>query len=354
MKTNCPGHRFSTLLAALGLVAWGVTPAFGQSAVYAARVTSTNTEVWDSPFYWIPNGGTPFGLSTGLSSAPDLPSRLGCYYHYANTMTVGEGFGLVHTRATEPSYGCLRYEVLVTVPLPNASSDVVMSVGSTNCDVSLSYGGSPDETNTLAFQAANSGDRWAHVCYLTCRVGVTQPHVDFKYVSGTAGRLYADCVKFVPPCCSCCVPALHLAIQPPVCTNIPYVTVTGVGLTETLIGQLTNGIVLGNNLVPVTWQADSVGAFVIATRVSPVLGESCHLYGGSLVGNGDLRISSLTGGTLRYTGGSGTLTILLKSSDPGLPLCNWQRAASNSPILGTFTIPAVGTEDKVFYRIKTE
>ena len=78
-----------------------------------------------------------------------------------------------------------------------------MNVGSTNCDLGGVFGATADGgwTNTTAFQAAYSLDQWARVCYLTNRPGVTQPHVDFKYVSGGSSgsgydRTYADCVRF--------------------------------------------------------------------------------------------------------------------------------------------------------------
>jgi hypothetical protein len=371
MKTNCPARRFSTLLAALGLAVWGVTPAFSQDVTYAARVSSTNTEAWDSPFYWIPNGGTAYGRSTGYSTAPQTPTRVGSYYHMASTMTVGEGFGLVHTLGTHRGYGCLSYIVMVTQTTLNSSTDLIMNVGSTNCEITEVYGATAEggRTNTTAFQLAHSADRWCTVCYLSSRIGVTQPHIDFKYVSGTNSRSYADCVRFVEFCCDCCQPAPNLAIQPPVGTNLSYVTVTGqtntddralyvyqkVGSTETLIGQLTSGIVLGNNLVPVTWQADSLGAQVVVTRVSALRVESCHVFQGCTVGSGDgLRICSLADGALRYTGGSGTRIILLQSSDPGLALSDWQRADTNLPTPGAFTLPTPGSVSPMFYRLKCE
>lgn len=168
-------------LALLVLLGGSLSAAVGQPyIIYAARATSTSAEAWDPPFYWIPAGGTPFGLSTGLSSTPGLPTRLGCYYHTVNTLAVCEGFGLVHIQATEPSYGCLRYLIQITVPTANASSDVIMTVSSTNCDIGPPSNPNTPLTQTDAFQAGRSGDRWGSVCYLTCRLGVTQPQIEFN------------------------------------------------------------------------------------------------------------------------------------------------------------------------------
>jgi hypothetical protein len=91
MKTDSPCNKISASLAALGLALFGIIPAWSQVAVYAAPVTSTNTEAWDSPFYWVANGGTAYDLSTGKSVAPGTPSRVGSYYHTGSTTTVGEG-----------------------------------------------------------------------------------------------------------------------------------------------------------------------------------------------------------------------------------------------------------------------
>ncbi len=372
IRGNCHFTKFSTLLTAVTLAACALTPAFSQDAIYAARVSSTDSNVWDSPFYWVSNGGTAYGLSTGVSTAPGTPSRLGCYYHTASTLTVGEGFGLVHTRGLRSSDGvCLVYLVSVTLPSLNASTDLVMSVGSTNCDISYVYGSTAAGgwTNTTAFQAAHSGGIWGEVCRLTPHMGVTQPHIEFKYVSGTDKRSYADCVRFQEPCCDFIAPDPNLVVQAPACTNVPYVTVTGetnandrallvyqrAGYTETLIGQLTNGVVLGTNLVPVTWRADSPGALVYVTRISYYCGQSMPTYLGCIVGSGaDLRITGCADGVVQYLGGCGARFVLLKSASLGAAPGSWQRAGTNTSTPGAFTIPTLGSEPQLFYRIQCE
>ena len=65
-------------------------------------------------------------------------------------------------------------------------------------------------------------------------------------------------------------------------------------------------------------------------------------------------ITSISGTTLEYTGGSGAQFVLLKSADATAPLGSWSREATNTVTPGTFTIPAVGTDTSAFYSIKSE
>lgn len=65
-------------------------------------------------------------------------------------------------------------------------------------------------------------------------------------------------------------------------------------------------------------------------------------------------ISSIVGTTLSYGGGGGLQFVLLKSADVAAPLSNWDRVATNPLTPGFFTIPAVGTDASLFYRVKSE
>jgi hypothetical protein len=202
MKTEWSFNNTRTLLVSLCLGACGAATALGQDAVYPALVSSTSDTVWDAPFYWIDHGDySPYGRSTShKSTATDpvgTPTRLGSYWHTANSLSVGEGFGLVHVNGLQAG---AVYEVQVTQPSYQLATDIIMNVGSTNCDIGGVFGATAGGgwTNTTAFQAAYSKNLWARVCYLTNRPGVTQPHIDFKYVSGGTGsqETYADCVRF--------------------------------------------------------------------------------------------------------------------------------------------------------------
>lgn len=203
MNLETPCNRFNPLLLALGLAACGVGTVTGQDAVYAARVSSSTDTNWNAPFYWINCGDySPYSTSTGQSSAtnPSTPTRLGSYSHTAHNLSIGEGYGLVHVNGTQAG---AVYDVQITQPSTQLTTNIIMNVGSTNCDIGGVFGATADGgwTNTTAFQAAYSPNQWAHVCLLTNWPGVTQPHIDFKYVSGgmiNSGydRTYADCIRF--------------------------------------------------------------------------------------------------------------------------------------------------------------
>jgi fluoride ion exporter CrcB/FEX len=57
---------------------------------------------------------------------------------------------------------------------------------------------------------------------------------------------------------------------------------------------------------------------------------------------------------ITYTGGSGSQFVLLKSTSITAPRSSWARVATNPTTPGTFIIPALGSEDTVFYSIKSE
>jgi hypothetical protein len=188
------------MLIALGLAALGATAALAQvTNVYCARMYSNDTTNWDAPFWWIPAGGSVYSTSIGKSTAAGTPaSRAGSYVHTPFVLSPGEGFGVVCTaRSGGPNS---VYQVDVTQPsyLPVAT-DTIFGVCSTNCDVGGLSGGAGYATNTTAFQAACSVDKWGFVCWLTNTLGVPNPEIEFHYVSGgpTQTRQYTDCVRFI-------------------------------------------------------------------------------------------------------------------------------------------------------------
>ena len=202
MNTECLYIRIRTLPIALGLAAWAATAVSTQAAdiVYCARMHSTDSTNWDAPVWWIPAGGSAFGTSTWKSDAAGAPgARVGSYYHTANLLLPGEGFGVVCT-ACGASPNAV-YEVDVTQPNYGVATDTIFGVCSTNCDIGGLSGGDGYATNTTAFQAACSVDKWGFVCRLTNIAGVSNPEIEFHYVSGGSGTLkhYADCVRFTQP-----------------------------------------------------------------------------------------------------------------------------------------------------------
>ena len=209
MKTTCFTNHISTWLTVLALAAWGATVASAQlsEVIYCARMHSTSTSIWDTPFWWISAGGSAYSTTTAQSTAPGTSAgRVGSYEHTANNLSPGEGFGVVCT-ACGAAPG-LVYQVEVTQPLvpsPGAPTNILFGVCSTNCDIGGLSGGGGDATNTTAFQAAYSVNKWAFVCWLTNTTGVGSPEIEFHYVSGDADdnrRHYADCVRFSLPVAS--------------------------------------------------------------------------------------------------------------------------------------------------------
>jgi len=190
---RCPG----TLLLSLGLAAAGMVAA-SEEVIYCARVTSNSTTNWNAPFWWIPAGGSAYGTAAATSTAA-TQSRAGSYTHTAESLSLGEGFGVVCPACSFDSNTVYRVEV--TQPFwasPIVTTNIVFGVCSTNCAIGGLSGGAAESTNTTAFQAAHSVNKWGFVCWLTNTAGVPNPEIEFHYVSGgTNGhKHYVDCVRF--------------------------------------------------------------------------------------------------------------------------------------------------------------
>ena len=65
-------------------------------------------------------------------------------------------------------------------------------------------------------------------------------------------------------------------------------------------------------------------------------------------------ITGISGSSITYTGGAGSRFVLLASDDLTTLTSVWTRFLTNSSTPGTFTIPAVGSTNQLFYRIKSE
>jgi hypothetical protein len=195
MRIEMSDHSFGKWLSALAL---------GLLALSTASVSAQPFTAWpvgpepepnpNPPFYWI--GTTIWGGSAGtISPAPGAPAQGGCFYHTCSTMTVGDGYGINLVGDTQIGDGAtVNYRVEVAFPSANCSSDVVMSLRSTNSFI----GGVAHGTASActAFQAAYAEGQWSTVCYLTNHVGVLHPNIEFRYVAGVNGRIYADCVRY--------------------------------------------------------------------------------------------------------------------------------------------------------------
>jgi hypothetical protein len=159
--------------------------------------------------------------------------------------------------------------------------------------------------------------------------------------------------------------------------NLATDTIFGVCSTNCAIGGLSGGAGYATNttVFQPTYSADKWGFVCWLTNNPGVIHPEIEFHyvsggaGGSQWHSADcvkftlispspsvaaVRITSIAGNAIQYTGGSGTRFILLKSTSPGAALSAWQRADTNNITPGSFTIPAVGTDTAAFYTIKSE
>ena len=299
---------FKICFVALGLLALSLQPLLAGNATgsnlggaFAARIVTADTLL--APFYWIPSGGAGFSVSSGTTAAPGAPQPNLSYFHTVNTTTVGNGYGCALTGDTDVGNGStVKYLVEVSVPSSNVGADLLVGLASANCTISGVAHGTAAASSCLQNNIATS-PLWSTVCMLTLNSGATHPDIQFKFVSGTGTlRMYATVLRYTRQAIPC-QNAGPASIQGPVSTNQTSVVVTGVtnaadqavlvyeqtnGVENPFpIGILTSGIVVGTNTVPVTWDANSLGARIIATQVTPAGQEGCHDYSlGYVVGGG--------------------------------------------------------------------
>lgn len=298
------------IVLALGLITSGFISAQAQQWAYPAR-TSTAQANFSPPFYWI--HGSPsadqMAPSSGTISVAGAPSP--CYSFYkVLPMNAGNGYGI--NCADDAAVGDgknIIYHVEAAFPSSNCSSDLIVSLTSSNCTI-----GGVVHGTAAACTALRNGfidNKWSSVCYLTNNVGALHPNIQFAYVSGSNLRLYATAVRFTQLDAPCAKTGPCTVIGP-VSTNNPYVTVAGVTNINDMyvaIYERTNGvenpnpigllsppdIIEGTNQVPVAWDADSLGATIVAVQCSPTGQEGCHIYNsGYIVGGGanpSIRIS---------------------------------------------------------------
>src|SRR5205814_3112125 len=117
------------------------------------------------------------------------------------------------------------YTIEVTHTAASASANVQVTAFSSDGDVSASC------TNSVLFNAANGGNTWHLMGYITNHTGVTQPTITFLMTGGsaltTSARLYIDAFKFdaVDPCLGV---AVDVAVQQALIAGNPTVDGSGV------------------------------------------------------------------------------------------------------------------------------
>ena len=299
---------FKICFVALGLLALSLQPLLAGNATgsnlggaFAARQVTADTLL--APFYWIPSAGAGFAVSSGTTSASGAPQPNLSYYHTASTVTVGNGWGCALTGDTDQGDGStVKYLVEISFPSSNTSSDIIVGLASANCTIgSVTHGTAASCTAMQTSFVASP--LWSSVCILTLNSGATHPDIQFTYKSGglpASSRMYCTVLRYTRQAIPC-QGAGPCTIQGPVSTNQATVTVLGVtnasdqyvmvyqknsSGTESLIGYLDSNIVVGANAVPVTWDATSLGAQIIATQTTPGGQEGCHSYSGAYVVGG--------------------------------------------------------------------
>jgi len=146
------------------------------------------------------------------------------------------------------------YEFDIRQPSANVSTDIIFGVASTNCTIGGLSGAAGYPTSTTAFQSGHLVNGWGFVCWLTNRPGVSQPEIEFRYLSGTSSRTYLDCIRFSLRMC-------------PAITSFDFAgghgTLRGTGgLGKTFIlVQRTNFASPTSSWTPVATNDDGTGAF---------------------------------------------------------------------------------------------
>jgi autotransporter-associated beta strand protein len=135
--------------------------------------------------------------------------------------------------------------------------------------------------------------------------------------------------------------------------------------TLTLASSPAAGAVNLNFTGTNTITALNFGATSMGSGTWGRIGSGAFHENAAFIGNGILKvtsgpapsattITSIAGTSVSYTGGAGSLFVLLGTNNVIAPMGTWTRLATNGSTPGSFTIPAVGSSSLQFYRVKSE
>jgi|GEM_PF-6433901 len=221
----------------------------------------------------------PGVVGTGVT--PNSGSR------YSDTNSAGLVFQITPTLLTPGG----TYSLEVSQAGVSQSTDIVVSITQSNCS------GLPSTTTN--FQNTG-GNTWKKIGNFTLDPGQTNPVITFSYLSGTLTlsgsfqRFYADAFRIVnagDPCLSG-LPQL-VTVNGPLAAGQTYVNVPAVNSAAAKvtvyadnveIGELTNGIVAGLNVVPTSPLVK--GQRINASQTDANGVESCLLTNGPPIGGG--------------------------------------------------------------------
>lgn len=303
----------------------------------------------------------------------------GSRYHSNSFSNSTPDIGILISPSLAVTGGIYKVYHVFSSTAGNVSLDV--TVGVTNVEgCTLSW------TNTDKFRSqygSPSPQSWQFLGYLTNNLDTSFPRIRFYFVDGVVNagaqrRLIIEQFRFVYY--DLCTDIPTVGVTGPIASNLVNVVVTGVtnatavtvyqdsGSGFVQIGQLTSGIVDGNNSVPVTGLVK--GAQVAATQT--VGGqEGCVPTAGVIVGGGanpSIRIVATVRENTALTGpvgaaGSGSIVSFLGASsvlgggapEQGIVLqagSNWQTISFTNTIDPLYTWagtdPTPGTWDGPF------
>jgi hypothetical protein len=241
----------TTLLAVFAL-ALSAASSLAQDIVYVTTYVE-GTLTTCPPACYLTGTYSTFG-STAIASPPGVPARTRCTYGYSADFSWS-----IQPTLNVPG-GIYKIEVAHTAATTSADALVTATVLPEEGTLS------PSCVNSPVFNAANGGNSWHLLGYITNAPGVSSPVITFAVTGGTVGptssanRLYVDAFKFteVNPCSGV---AGDVEVAGPLAANQTFVSVEGVDPAATNvtvyadgfeIGQLSSGIVAGLNVVTTT------------------------------------------------------------------------------------------------------
>jgi hypothetical protein len=318
------------------------TVSLGSSVVGTSYLLQTNASV---------GVGTLFARTNGTGSAVTFASV---------SPGVTTTYFVVATNSTGCSLTVGSTNITVNaLPVTQAISATSASICS-NTPTTISLGGSVVGTSYLLQTNASVG-----VGTLFARTNGTGSAVTFASVTPKVSTTYFI-VATNSSGCSTTIGSTNITVNAlPVTSVITGLTTvnagqSGVTYSVTATGGSTYGWTVpagssftggSGNSISVTFGSTSGNVTVTETNASGCTG-SLVSKSVTVVNLLPVTITDISGNSITYTGGAGLQFILLSTDD--LTTSLWTRLLTNSATPGSFTIPAVGSTNQMFYRIKSE
>jgi hypothetical protein len=335
-----------------------------------SNVTSTticgvniNNDYNETTWYKVYEEGSGLGgsFTSAKSTTPDKPTTPGARYWSTGWTNSTPDLGVVISPNLAVTGGVYKLYHVYSSTAGNVSQDVIIGVTNIeNCTLSF--------TQTDKFQrkyGSPAPQQWQLLGYVTNAPDSSNPRVGFYYVSGTvnassSSRFLIDTFRFVldEPCLNTSpvgVTGPLLAggtnVVVTLATNATKLTVyqdSGSGFKA--IGSLSEGIVNGNNSVPVTGLVK--GAIVGATQT--VNGqEGCVPTAGMIVGGGPnprIGIALSVREAVNATGPVGINGAPWTTNASRIHFLGASELSSGAPVGGTVVLPMNTWQTVTFQR----